>query len=194
MRQTFRRFCQGWRPSDDIKPTTATFLYLVSYLIAIFLGAFYYGVMMDDGVLKEYPMHQVVADMDSFMQHVKQNVSGHQLLRDHPWLHHVELLIAEGCSFVPTNLRYLRYTGFVFAGYNTVLMHRLLRETFPTSAVAWVPIVTSLAASCIDRTSIVLLGLFHMSQAVVWLTILIIFSVRRQERIPIFSQRNFVGG
>ena len=194
MRQTFRRFWQWWRPSDDIELTTAMFLSLVSFLIAPFLGAFYSGVMRDNEVLKEHPIHHVVADMDSFMQDIEQNVSGHQLLRDHPWLRLVELLIAERCSVVPKNLRYLRYTGFVFAGYNTVLMRFLLRETFPTSAVAWVPIMTSLSASCIDRTQIVLLSIFHMSQAIVWFTILIIFSVHTEQRIQMFSQRNFVGG
>jgi hypothetical protein len=194
MRQTFRRFCQWWRPSDDIELTTALFLSLVSFLIAPFLGAFYSGVLMDNEVLKEHPIHQVVPDMDSFMQDIKQNTSGYQLLRDHPWLFHVELLIAERCSVVPKNLRYLRYTGFVFAGYNTVLMHFILRETFPASAVAWVPIITSLVASCIDRTQIVLLGLFQMSQVIVWLTILMIFSFHTSERIQMFSRRNFVGG
>ena len=132
--------------------------------------------------------------MDSFMQDMKLNVSGHQLLRAHPWLHHLELIIAERSSIVPKNLRYLRYTGFVFAGYNTVLMRFLLRETFPASAVAWVPFITSLVASCIDRTQILLLGLFHMSQAIIWFIIMLIFIFHAEQRIRIFSQRASVGG
>ena len=65
MRQIFRRFWQWWRPSNDVKITTTLYASFVISLIAPFMGAFYNGVMMDNEVLKEHPIHQVVADRDT---------------------------------------------------------------------------------------------------------------------------------
>jgi hypothetical protein len=167
MRQTFRRFWQWFCAPDDIKFSTAFYLYCVSYLLGAFLVVFYYGVMMDNVVLKENPMHQLIADMDSFVQDIEGNVSGHQLLKDHPWLHNSEVLLTESCFVVPKNLKYLRYMGFVFAGYNTLLLHLLLSGTVPISVVAYVPIITSCIAGLIDPAQIVRLGLFEFTQLII---------------------------
>ena len=179
MHQTFRRFYQWFWAPDDIKLSTALYLYFVSYLLSAFLVAFYYGVMMDNAMLKDNPVHQMVADMDSFVQDIEGNVSGHELLKDHPWLYNSNVLMAESCSVVPKNLRYLRYTGLVFAGYNTLLMHLLLSGTVPISVVACVPIITSFVASSIDPGQIVLLGFFEFTQLIISSVIIGAFAIQR---------------
>ena len=167
MPQTFRSFCQRFCAPHNIKVSTAFYWYCLSYLLAAFLGVFYYGVMLENVVLKETPMYQMVADLDSFTQDIEDNVSGHQLLKDHPWLHHSEVLMTETCFVVPKNLKYVQYTGLVFAGYNILLMHLLLGRIVPVSVLACVPIVTSLIATSIDPAHIVRLGLFEFTQLII---------------------------
>ena len=167
MPQTFRSFWQWFCAPHGIKVSTAFYWYCVSYLLAAVLGVFHYGVMMDNVVLKETPMYQMVADLDSFARDIEGNVSGHQLLKDHPWLHHSKVLMAETCFVMPKNLKYVQYTGFVFAGYNILLMHLLLGRTVPVSVLACVPIGTSLIATSIDPAQIVRLGLFEFTQLII---------------------------
>jgi hypothetical protein len=127
-------------------------------------------------------MYSLLNDLESLTVDLKANKCGDQLVKDHKWLRHVNVLITSNCSIMPPNLKYLRYTGLIFAGYNTLLMHVLLSGTLPVSAMACIPIITSLLANYIGPTHIVLLGLFEFAQVLLSIFIMGTFVFLKEKR------------
>jgi hypothetical protein len=97
---------------------------------------------MDSETLKGNTMYRFMSDIDAFVGHVKRNVCGHELMEKYSWLQSLKLVVTGNCSIIPGNLKKLRYTGYVFSLYNTVLMHVLLSGTLPVSGIKCVPILT----------------------------------------------------
>jgi hypothetical protein len=73
----------------------------------------------------------------------RENISGHRLLNDYQWLHHLQMLIRSNCHIVPDTLKYLRYTDYLMSAYNNSLMHVLLSVKLLGSVSTCLPIVTS---------------------------------------------------
>ena len=125
-------------------------------------------------------MYLLLKDLKSFTVDLKANMCGDQLVNEHKWLRHVEVLITSNCSIMPANLKYLRYTGLIFAMYNTLLIHVLLSGTLPVSAMACIPIVTSFLSNCIDPTQIVSLGVFEFAQVLLAGTIMGTYVIQKE--------------
>lgn len=128
----------------------------------------------------------MVLDMDAFADDVKLNVSGHQLLKHYAWLENLKALINSKCSIMPKNLKHLRYTGLIFAAYNTLLMHVFLRGTLPVSVIACASIIASFISTYLDPAQIVLLGLFEFTQGVLLCFIMGTFLVIKDRRSVVF--------
>lgn len=150
-------------------------LFMVSVSLVSLMSAYFTNVIIDNRVLNENSIFKILTEANAFMKHLKENVSGHRLLNDYQWLHHFEMLILSNCHIVPDSLKYLCFTGYVMAAYNTFLMYVLLSGTLPVSVLASIPIITSFISGYIDPSRIVLLGLFEFSQALLSMAIIITF-------------------
>ncbi|CAF3362978.1 unnamed protein product [Rotaria socialis] len=162
-------------------PTDTNFLVAIGLFFFIFLPfgfmcVCFNNVIIDYRALKDNPMYQIITEADDLMKDLKKNVSGHNLLNDYQWLHQFNLLIRTNCYIVPDSLKYLRYTGYFMAGYNTFLMRILLSGKLPVSFFACIPIIASLISGYIDSSNLVVLGFFEFSQIVLTMMILSTFS------------------
>jgi hypothetical protein len=164
--------------------------FLVAFLLFVaeicLFGAmapYYNGVINDNRLLNDHPMFQMLQESKLFMKNVNDNVCGYQLLKNYHWLKNFDILIRNECHIMPDNLRYLRYTDYASAIYNTFLMHILLSGILPVSLIASVPIITSFASGYINASQIITLGLFEFSQIVLSLAIMITFIVLKEKRI-----------
>jgi hypothetical protein len=153
------------------------------------MSFFYQGVIRDNDVLQENPMYAMLNELDLFMTDADANVSEHWLWKDYGWLRHSEILVSGNCSILSNNLRYLRYTGYAFAAYNTLLMHLLLSGTLPASVVSSVPIVTSLISDYIGPGHIVWLGLFEFTQMIISWVIMGIYVRRKDQLLQLVIRR-----
>jgi hypothetical protein len=82
------------------------------------MSAYFNNVIVDNRVLNEKPMFKMVTEGDTFMKHLKKNVSSHRLLNDYQWLHHFQILIRSNCHIITDNLKNLRYTDYLMSAYN----------------------------------------------------------------------------
>ena len=127
-------------------------------------------------------MYRMINDLDRFTRDVERNVSGKQLMADYHWLENFGAIVGENCLILPKNLKYLRSTAYILAGYNTLLMHIFSSGALPVSVVACLPISMSLMSSNIDPTQIVLLGLFEFSQGFLLLMIMAAYIVLHESK------------
>ena len=166
-----RRFCRWFCAPDEVNLFAAFFLCTVCFAVFGVMCWFFGLVFTDNKVIKDNPMYVLLNDLDSLTTDLDANVCGHQLLKDHTWLRTIKILISNNCSLLPDNLRYLRYTGYIYAAYNTLLMHLLLSGTFSVSFVSCLPILTSFISANINPTHIVWLGFFELTQGLLSLCI-----------------------
>lgn len=139
-------------------------LFLMSIVLVAFMGAYFYGVIDDNAAISENPISKMLNDASSFTKQLRHNVSGIELLNDFQWLHHFETLLKANCNIISLNLKRLRYTGYVMAIYNTILMHVLLNGVLPVSLTSCISIFASIASNYIDQSTIILLGIFEFGQ------------------------------
>ncbi len=75
----------------------------------------------------------------------------------------------------------LRYSGYILAGYNTLLMYIFLSGVLPLSALACLPIITSFLSGYVTQSNIILLGLLEFSQCLVTLAVMATFIYLREK-------------
>ena len=169
-------------PLESISYPAFVGLVVILCGLCIGLGNCYCGVVKDYQTVKDNPMYQLMSDIDAFMGNVTRNVCGQKLLEQFQWLKSMKVAIDNNCSILPQNLKNLMLTGYVFALYNTLLMHVLLSGSWPVSGVTCIPIVTSIATNHIDPSHIALLELFELAQSIISLVIMFTFAVRERQR------------
>jgi hypothetical protein len=75
---------------------------------------------------------------------LKDNSCGNKFLEDY-YSTNFSALLNENCHIISSNLKYLRCTGYILAGYNTfVISNILLGRVLPVSAVTALSILRSL--------------------------------------------------
>jgi hypothetical protein len=172
----------------DVSFLTAFLIFGVSLLLYGCMCVYFYGVIQDNDILNENPMYNMMNDADSLIKDIRDDMCGLKLLEKYKWLKQVDILINSNCNITPDNLKYLRYTGYSMAIYNTIFMHLLLCGVLPVSVIACVPIITSFISTFIKPTQIVMLGFFEFSQMLLTLVILITFIAIKENKMK--SQLN----
>ena len=177
-----RRFCRWFCAPDDVNVVAASLLASICCLLFGTMCALFNGVIMDNRVILENPMYVLLNDLDSLTTDLDANVCGHQLLKDYKWLRTIKMLISSNCSLMPDNLRYLRYTSYIYATYNTLFMHLLLSGTFPVSFVLCLPIAMSFISANINPINIGWLGLFEFTQGLLSWSIFLTYMYRQYKK------------
>jgi len=113
----------------------------------------------------------MIKEANSFIKNIHNDMCGLELLKKYQWLKQLDIIINSNCNIIPNNFKYLLFTGYITALYNTILVHLLLSEVLPVSVIACVPIIASFMSGFIDPTQIVILGIFQFGQ--LFLTIII---------------------
>ena len=170
---------------DEISTLMAFGFYTVTTLLFGFMVAYYYGVVNDNRFINDNLMFRMSQESESFMKNINDSVCAIQFLKEYQWLKKFHALIHENCHITPTNLKTLRYTGYILAAYNTFLMHILLSGILPVSALPCLPIVKSFISGYINPSNLIILGLFEFGQTALSLAIMItfIFLKERQKNL-----------
>jgi hypothetical protein len=76
----------------------------------------------------------------------------------------------------------LGYSGYILAGYNTLLMYIFLSGVLPVSALACLPILESLISGYITQSNIILLRLLEFSECLGTLAVMATFIYLREKK------------
>ncbi len=108
----------------------AFWLFAAPILPFRFLTAYYNAVTNDN--------------QSTSFEDLKDNSCGNKFLEDY-YSTNFSALLNENCHIISSNLKYLRCTGYILAGYNTfVISNILLGRVLPVSAVTALSILRSL--------------------------------------------------
>ncbi len=114
----------------------AFILFTVTFIPFGFMSAYFFGVIQHNHSSSGRPRFKMLQQANSFIKEIRDNVFGHELLENYSWLNHFEKSINSNCNDMPENLQYLKYTGYLMAMYNTILMHILLGGILPITMIA----------------------------------------------------------
>src|SRR5438874_651656 len=94
------RYIKWYCSSDEISILMAFILFSVSLVLFGFMVACYDNVLNDSQLIHNNLAFRMLQESDSFMENIKQNVCGNQLLKDYQWLTNFSDLIHENCHVI----------------------------------------------------------------------------------------------
>lgn len=128
-----------------------------------------YAVIMEKDSSNDI-LKQIQNDADVFVDGIMKNQIGFQHKFD--WLDQLSIILKKHCRPVSNRVDIIRFTGLLFAMFNTIMMHFLLNGKISITVTSIMPIFSSLIGVFLSPNYILFFCVIELLQVVIGLTII----------------------
>jgi hypothetical protein len=135
-------------------------------IIAVML----YAVIIDKQEVEKSIITQMQRDAEHFVKEIKNNEMNLHVKFN--WINGYIDAINNNCTPYVSTVTVIRYCGYLFAIYNTIMMHFILAGKLPVTIMSLMPLSLSLIGGLIPSTHIIFFGVIEATQVLVGFTII----------------------
>jgi hypothetical protein len=157
-----------WSPTH-VNPKTFYCFLIFTFLFSISISVLFHAVTIDEQSIETNPIIKIQRDADLFVSKLKENEKN--LHEQFEWIEDFSLSIKQSCTLVPKSVWMIRFCSYIFAFYNTIMMHFLLQGKRPVTITSVLPLLLSLIGTSISPSNIIFFGIIELMQAVIAVTI-----------------------
>jgi hypothetical protein len=170
-----------WSPTY-VSPTTFYIFLILTFGLSIIISVLFYAVIIDKRAIEQNIISQIQRDAEKFVGKIKNNEMDLHL--EFTWINDFASTIKSSCAPVTKSIYMIRYCGYTFAIFNTIMMHFVLEGKLSLTITSIIPLVLSLIGGSIPSTHIIFFGVIESMQLLIGFTIISVgfFSLVHQKR------------